>query len=123
MATKTANLKSKAEVVALVDLPGVPRGTPGHVTFVQGLSWIRYWVTFANGRQMGSIHRDKLATPAEWKTAEDVPAGGPADGPADAAAGPAAATGVAGAADEGGIPAHLLERSRNARARLAAKAG
>ncbi len=118
MANASTVLKSKASVVVLTDdIPGAPRGTKGKVTFVSGLSWIRYWVKFDNGSQIGSIHRDKLATPDEWLAKKDQKTFVATTGGADAG------VGIVVDIDPSGIPAHLLERSRNARARLAAKAG
>ena len=116
-------LPKKAKVVAAVDLRGVPAGTPGKVVLINGLTWIRYWVRFANGVTMGSLGRDRLATPAEWtrKLAggdESLATGGAvAEGADDAAE----------AADAGGvtvnghvIPSKLIERSKAALARHAA---
>jgi len=115
----TDQLKRKARVVSLLDLRGVPRGTPGRVTMVSGLTWIRYFVDFDNGVSMPSIDRLNLATPAEWRDGKDRPAGIPVA----AAEAPAAAAPEAAGESVGGVPAHLLERSRQARERLAAKAG
>ena len=117
--SKTDQLKRRDRVVALVDLRGVPRGTPGRVTMVSGLSWIRYFVDFDNGVSMPTVDRSQLATPAEWREWKDRPAGAPVaaeEKPPEAAAAASAGESV------GGIPAHLLERSRQARERLAAKA-
>jgi hypothetical protein len=117
---KNDQLKRGAKVVALADLRGVARGTVGRVTMVSGLTWIRYFVDFDNGVSIPSVDRSILATPAEWREWKDRPAGAQAEAAADA---PAAAA-DAGAAVEsvGGIPAHLLVRSRLARERWAAKA-
>ena len=41
--------RHKDRVVAAEDLAGVPKGTPGTVMMVTGLSWIRYRVQFDNG--------------------------------------------------------------------------
>ena len=118
--TRTEQLKRKARVVSLVDMRGVPRGTPGRVTMVSGLTWIRYFVDFDNDVSMASLDRSVLATPAEWLEWKDKPAGAEAE----VAEKPAEAASVAGPEESvGGIPAHLLERSRQARERLAAKAG
>ncbi len=118
--SKPDQLKRRDRVVSLVDLRGVPRGTPGRVTMVSGLSWIRYFVDFDNGVSVASLDRSQLATPAEWREWKDRPAGA-------AVASVEKPAGAAAAADAGesvgGIPAHLLERSRQARERLAAKAG
>jgi len=118
---KTDQLKRKAKVVSLVDLRGVPRGTTGRVTMISGLTWIRYFVDFDNGVSIPSVDRSTLATPAEWRDWKDRPEGAPAAATTQAAAGEAGTIQVAEAV--GGIPAHLLERSRQARERLAAKAG
>ncbi len=117
---KPDQLKRRNRVVSLVDLRGVPRGTPGRVTMVSGLGWIRYFVDFDNGVSVASLDRSQLATPAEWREWKDRPAGAEVasvEKPAEAAAAADAGESV------GGIPAHLLERSRQARERLAAKAG
>ena len=125
------DLKRKSKVVAFTDLPGVPEGTRGLVTLVNGWGpWIRYRVLFDNGADLGSIDREHLApvkqygTYAEARTqalesgvfdrveaaADEVGADG---GGGDAGAAGATVNGVA-------IPAHLLERSKSARARLGA---
>jgi hypothetical protein len=121
--TAVAPLKENDRVVVTEDLRGVPRGTTGKVIQVQGLSWIRYWVWFDNGVRMGTLDRSKLSTLDEWlnkanaSSSELVSVGaGAADG-----AGPAGGGDASG--DVGGVPGHLLERSRSARARWAAKKG
>ncbi len=116
----TDQLKRKARVVSVSDLRGVPRGTPGRVAMISGLTWIRYFVDFDNGVSVPSLDRSVLASPAEWLEWKDKPAGAEAE----VAEKPAEAASVAGPEESvGGIPAHLLERSRQARERLAAKAG
>lgn len=116
-------LRKGDEVVLTTDLRDVPEGTEGKVVLVVGLSWIRYWVAFANGVAVGSINRKHLATPAEWKRRlergdEDEAA---ADGPGDEA--------EAGGDDGGGggyvhggvmVPQLLIDRSKAARERLGA---
>jgi hypothetical protein len=54
------------KVVAAVDMPGVPAGTPGKVTLKNGFRWIRYRVLFANGADIGSLDRSQLALRDEW---------------------------------------------------------
>jgi hypothetical protein len=121
-------LRPGERIVAATELPGVAEATPGKVTIVQGLSWIRYWVRFDNGVNLGSIHRDKLARPKEYVAlleerarAAEAPAapedGGAGEGGGDGAepAADEAAPAASGAASR--VPAHLLERSRQARAR------
>ena len=119
MATTTTapTLRKGDAVVAAVDLRGVPAGTTGKVSIVNGLTWIRYWVRFANGVVMGSINRSKLATPDEWERRHDEPVEAKA-----------AATTTAG--DDGGeasggvevngvmVPQKLLDRSKSAHERL-----
>ena len=60
-------LRKNEKVFAAVDLPGVPAGTRGKVGLVNGLTWIRYWVYFDNGVDIGSLDRKVLARPDEWK--------------------------------------------------------
>jgi hypothetical protein len=59
--------KRHQKVVAAVDLRGVPAGTPGKVQIVNGLTWIRYWVVFANGAEVGQLGNDDLITVSAWK--------------------------------------------------------
>lgn len=112
---------TKDRVTAAVDLPRVPAGTGGSVIQVQGLSWIRYWVWFDNGERVGTIHRDKLMSADEWERRNDAPS--------EVVAVVAGATAAAAGAESGGfanvgpVPGHLIERSRLARERWAAKKG
>ncbi|MEM7285870.1 MAG: hypothetical protein AAF480_05925 [Actinomycetota bacterium] len=59
-------LVRKERVKAAVDLRGVPEGTEGRVIVSNGFDWVRYWVAFDNGVEMGSLHRDKLVRIKEW---------------------------------------------------------
>jgi hypothetical protein len=122
MAATTAardQLRKGAKVVATTDLRDVPEGTPGKVTMVSGLTWIRYWVRFDNGVSLGTISRDKLATKA------DLEAGPLTE--ADGAEGDEAGAGeAAGGDDTGGVttpngtfvPQKHIDRAKAARARL-----
>jgi hypothetical protein len=65
MASTTDELKRRDQVVAAVDLPGVPAGTPGRVMIRNGLRWIRYRVRFDNGAEIGSLDRAQLARPGD----------------------------------------------------------
>ena len=123
MATLTAStvLKSGTRVRATVAMKGVPVGTEGKVIHVQGLSWIRYWVWFDNGERVGTLGRAKLATAAEWARRFDTPTESSGSDAALPSGGDVASTDSSG--DVGGVPGHLLERSRAARARWAAKKG
>lgn len=116
------------KVKALDDLPGVPKGTEGKVLLVAGFTWTRYRVAFANGYDLGSIDAAHLARPKEFEAALEQRA---------AAAENAAAVTESDAGDDGEaaasgggdkvvngvtVPAHLLERSKRARDRLASAA-
>ncbi len=112
-------LRKGAKVVATTELRGVPEGTPGKVMMVAGLSWIRYWVRFDNGVQLGSIDRSKLATKADLERGDEL---GAVDDAADETGG-----GGEAAADEGGgittangtfVPQKHIDRAKAARARL-----
>ena len=114
-------LKRHEKVRANIDLPGVPAGTLGKVLAVSGVSWIRYRVLFANGVEHGLLDGRHLVRAKEFvpldqrvvveEDVADVASNGAADDGA----------GDAGEADDNafGVPAHLLERSKNARERLA----
>ena len=61
MADDERAFREKDRVVAADgSLRGVPEGTPGVVVGVTGLSWIRYRVQFANGRELNLIDRTHL---------------------------------------------------------------
>lgn len=68
MAKKRVNdeLLFHDKVVAAVDLPGVPAGTPGKVILKNGFRWKRYRVYFQNGADIGSLDRSQLALRSEW---------------------------------------------------------
>jgi len=123
MATTTTapTLRKGDAVVAAVDLRGVPAGTTGKVSIVNGLTWIRYWVRFGNGVVMGSINRSKLATPDEWERRHDEPVevAATTEAASDGAAEDESAGG--GATINGAhVPQKLLDRSKAARERLGA---
>ena len=126
---KTKNpeqLNKKERVKATTDLRGVPEGSEGRVILSVGLDWVRYWVHWDNGIEMGSIHRDHLVRVDEWDTyliereeaaarAEEEALAGPAeDAAADAggdAGGGATVNGVT-------VPQLLLDRTKAALERL-----
>ena len=64
--TLPQNLQKKEVVKAAINLRGVPEGTTGQVILSNGLDWVRYWVAFDNGVEVGSLHRDKLIREDEW---------------------------------------------------------
>ena len=71
MAKKDPNrFRRRDKVVATVDLPGVPAGTPGKVVLVNGITWIRYRLFFENGVEMGSLDHRHLARRSEWETSQ-----------------------------------------------------
>jgi len=57
-------------VVALEDMPGIPKGSRGRVVTRVGLTWDRYFVHFDNGVDRGSIGRDALALASETDLAD-----------------------------------------------------
>lgn len=62
--------RRREKVVASVDLPGIPAGTPGKVVLVNGFEWIRYRVFFENGAEMGSLDHRHLVRRSEWTSTE-----------------------------------------------------
>ena len=124
----TDQLRKKEKVVAVTELRDVPEGTPGRVILVNGVTWIRYWVRFDNGVELGSIPRAKLATQDEWKRhlAGELDFGaaagdGAGAGDADGGGGEDDAAGGGKTTPAGTfVPQKFLDRSAAARARLAA---
>ena len=135
-ALQARTLKRGERVRLVADLPGVASGAQGKVAMANGFTWNRYWVRFVDGPVVGHIdHGDLVRTKdyerylvARHREAEEAEraaqqaaenTASPADdGPAgpstaDAAAAEAVVNGVA-------VPAFLLERSAEARARLGA---
>ena len=121
------------KVTATRELRGVPEGTKGEVMAAAGVTWPRYWVRFDNGVWLGTIDERDLVRSGEWETYK-VRRAEEAERAKEAAATKAASTdaGPAAAAVDGApaasgeasrVPAHLLERSRAARARREAAAG
>jgi hypothetical protein len=128
---KVRAIRKGDKVVATADLAGVPEGTTGKVRLINGFSrpgsWMRYWVFFENGVDLGSVGSDKLVRAKAWPEYQAERERRAALGPEEAVgAGTATATPDAAAeADapaEGGaasrVPAHLLERTKNRRQAL-----
>ncbi len=129
MAKKTLELDTpfrKGEsVVATRDLEEIPGGTQGKIQLQNGIgTWKRYWVMFDGGRQMGQVDHNDLVRPnqlQQWIDRKEA-----REAAALAAESAPEATAEVGAGDGGGggggiasqIPAHLLERSKAAKARL-----
>jgi hypothetical protein len=117
---------SKGEkVLATEDLRRVPEGTQGKVKLVDGFEWIRYWVFFDNGEQLGSIDGSKLVRPRHYdafkaRQEEQAAAAEKADQETVTAAAGDDESDAAPSAEASLVPAHLLERSKAARARLSA---
>jgi hypothetical protein len=121
------HLARKERVVASADMPGIPAGTGGKVTIVEGFTWVRYWVRFDNGVIRGSVNRANLARPAEWaelqrrrEAGEDLvdATAGAAAGDSGGAAPEAAAEGVL--VNGVAVPGYLIERSKTRRELLSA---
>jgi hypothetical protein len=111
-------------VKTLDELPGVPLGTEGRVLQVAGFAWTRYRVTFDNGYDLGSIDGSHLSRPKEFEAAleQRERASEQTEATEEAADDGAAAAGGGEDKTVNGvsIPAHLLDRSKRARERLAA---
>ena len=110
------DLKRHQKVRAWTDLPGVPAGTYGRVLLVSGVSWIRYRVLFDNRVEHGLLDGRHIVDPKGWvpvdeRVEEEVVA--------DEAAADGDSGGAVAAGDDNafGIPAHLIERAKAARAR------
>ncbi|HET6662799.1 MAG TPA: hypothetical protein VFG94_01005 [Acidimicrobiales bacterium] len=110
----------------LDELPRVPAGTKGRVYLVEGFTWTRYRVLFDNGVDIGSLDGAVLARPRDFGAAlerreQAAAAAEAAAEETEAAAEEGAAPGDAGKTVNGvSVPAHLLDRSKRARERLAA---
>ncbi len=107
------------KVVANIDMIGIPAGTRGKVLLVNGLTWRRYRVLFANGEDRGSLDHRHLVRPKEFvpldqRVEEEVVEETTAEEDGAEAEAPVAA------GNKFGVPEHLLERSRKARERLGA---
>jgi len=110
-------------VVAVEPVGAIPEGTRGRIKVVDGFEWIRYWVAWDTGEWTGSV--DNSAVVAESRLEQyKADRAAAAERAAVKAAAPVAVE--ADAAGNGGwasgVPEHLLERSRQARARKAAQA-
>jgi hypothetical protein len=110
------DLDRHQKVRAWIDLPSVPAGTPGKVLQVTGVSWIRYRVLFENGVEQGLLDGRHIVARDKYVPFEDrVEVEAVAD--AVTADDDAAGADAAAADNEFGVPAHLLERAKAARAR------
>ena len=114
----TKVLTKQQEVVAATDLKGVPEGTSGKVMLSNGLDWVRYWVKFENGVEMGSLHRNKLVSAEDWDLYLEEREDGalPLEETTDSADEESSTTGSGGGVEVNGVlvPQILLERSQAA---------
>lgn len=110
------------KVIATRDLQEIPGGTKGKIQLQNGIgAWRRYWVLFDGNRQKGQVDHNDLVRPdqlqkwldrkakleeAALRSEEDEAEEAPAE----------VGAGGGGAASQ--IPAHILERSKAAKARL-----
>ena len=123
----TDELRPRDRVIAVTPVGTIPEGTQGIVKLIVGQAWTRYWVAFDGGEWVNGVDARqivRLDRYEQWKTDRETAAaraGTAADSAPVAAAPGAEAPGDAGG-PAGGIPAHLLERSRQARARKEAAA-
>ena len=114
----TKDLTKQQEVVAATNLKGVPEGTTGKVMLSNGLDWVRYWVKFENGVEMGSLHRNKLVSAEDWdlylEEREDDAL--PIEETTDSADEESSTTGSGGGVEVNGVlvPQLLLDRSQAA---------
>ncbi len=111
------SLKRHEKVLANIDLPGVPIGTPGKVLQVAGLTWLRYRVLFENGVDHGQLDGRHIVRPGDFVPLDERVEEEAVDTAEVADDGAAAEAG--GGDNEWGVPAHLLERAKAARARRA----
>lgn len=112
-------------VMTTRDVLDIDEGTRGKVQLTNGLGeWRRYWVKFDGDLIRGQVSHEDLVRPDQleaWLAREEDRANAAANEEAEAAAKAEAATNGGGGGDGGiasQIPAHLLERSKAAKARL-----
>jgi len=114
----TKVLTKQQDVVAATDLKGVPEGTSGKVMLSNGLDWVRYWVKFENGVEMGSLHRNKLVSAEDWGLYLEEREDGalPLEETTDSADEESSTTGSGGGVEVNGVlvPQLLLDRSQAA---------
>ena len=114
----TKVLIKQQEVVAATNMKGVPEGTSGKVMLSNGLDWVRYWVKFENGVEMGSLHRNKLVSAEDWGLYLEEREDGalPLEETTDSADEESSTTGSGGGVEVNGVlvPQLLLDRSQAA---------
>ena len=114
---RTSPIRRHQKVVTTVDLPGVPEGTLGKVRVANGFAWYRYWVDFENGVELGHVDHGNLVRASDWVRfqVERAEASLQVSEEVDH---PDGDNGGEAAVNQFGVPEYLLERSREARARL-----
>lgn len=126
-----APLRKGERVIAVTDLRGVPEGTSGKIMVVNGIDWIRYWVMFDNGIDLGTIDGGKLVRAKHWKKYQleraerEARAAEAAERGETLTEAPSAESAAVTGGDQAvvngvTVPQLLLERSRKARERLGA---
>ncbi len=117
---RTSPIRRHQKVVATVDLPGVPEGTLGKVRVANGFAWYRYWVDFENGVELGHVDHGNLVKAGDWVRfqVERADASLQASEEVDHADSDNGDDGGETAENRFGVPEYILERSREARARL-----
>lgn len=121
----TDELRLRDRVVSVAPIKDIPEGTTGMVKMVVGQAWVRYLVEWDDRRWTGTVDGSKIvrADRLELYRRRRVEAEAAAAQKAIAAASaPVAAEAAAPAGGDSRVPQHLLERSRQARARAEAKA-
>lgn len=108
----------------------IPDGAEGKVKLINGLEtldgvnpWIRYWVRFKDHGLVGQISHEGLTRPfqfGQWLDREEARVRAELNSASAVAAEETPAAAAVGAGDgiASQIPAHLLERSKAAKARL-----
>lgn len=124
-------LKRGQKVRLVTELPGIASGSEGKVAMANGFAWNRYWVRLRDGRVIGHIdhgdlvlakHYDRFLVAREREAQQALLA------PAEQDSGASDDEDQLGGSADGGdvtvngvtIPAYLLQRSADARARLGA---
>lgn len=118
-------LRPGSRVVAVQAVGAIPEGTLGTVKLVDGFEkWIRYWVAWESGEWTGSIDGSQIVAVDRLDEYKQEQAEAAERALAQASAPAAVATEAEVSGGDGGgsrVPEHLLERSRQARARKAAQ--
>jgi hypothetical protein len=125
--SKSRELRRGDKVIAVEPIGVIPEGTRGVIKVIDGLAWTRYWVAWETGEWMGTVDAASVVAANRYEDykreqAEAVERAKQPPAAVSPAAGGAEAAGTKTAgAGAGGIPEHLLERSRLARERKAAQ--